>query len=71
MRIARRGSTGSSTGYAYQRIQQMADLCAAQTPCDHIDLRLTAQTRFMDGIFLRERQHEKTYCYHRTTFLSR
>jgi lycopene beta-cyclase len=52
----RGGAARPSTGYAYQRIQQMADLCAAQIlrGADRIDLRLDSPvTRFMDGIFLR------------------
>jgi len=52
----RGGAARPSTGYAYQRIQQMADLCAAQIlrGVDRIDLRLDSPvTRFMDGIFLR------------------
>lgn len=52
----RGGAARPSTGYAYQRIQQMADLCAAQIlrGADQIDLRLDGpMTRFMDGIFLR------------------
>ena len=52
----RGGAARPSTGYAYQRIQQMADLCAAQIlrGADRIDLRLDSPvTRFMDGVFLR------------------
>ena len=52
----RGGAARPSTGYAYQRIQHMADLCAAQIlrGADHIDLRLDSPvTRFMDGVFLR------------------
>ena len=52
----RGGAARPSTGYAYQRIQQMADLCAAQIlrGADSIDLRIdTPVTRFMDGVFLR------------------
>ena len=52
----RGGAARPSTGYAYQRIQQMADLCAAQIlrGADQIDLRLDGPvTRFMDGVFLR------------------
>jgi lycopene beta-cyclase len=52
----RGGAARPSTGYAYQRIQQMADFCAAQIlrGAERIDLRLDGPvTRFMDGIFLR------------------
>jgi len=52
----RGGAARPSTGYAYQRIQQMADLCAAQIlrGADSIDLRIDSPvTRFMDGVFLR------------------
>lgn len=52
----RGGAARPSTGYAYQRIQHMADFCAAQIlrGADHIDLRLDSPvTRFMDGVFLR------------------
>ena len=52
----RGGAARPSTGYAYQRIQQMADLCAGQILRgeDHIDLSLDGRmTRFMDGVFLR------------------
>ena len=52
----RGGAARPSTGYAYQRIQQMADLCAAQIlrGADGIDLRIDSRvTRFMDGVFLR------------------
>ena len=52
----RGGAARPSTGYAYQRIQQMADLCAAQIlrGADRIDLRIDGPvTRFMDGVFLR------------------
>ncbi|MDO8984502.1 lycopene cyclase family protein [Cypionkella sp.] len=52
----RGGAARPSTGYAYQRIQQMADLCTAQIlrGVDGIDLRLDSPvTRFMDGVFLR------------------
>jgi lycopene beta-cyclase len=59
-RFARAGLRGGaarpSTGYAYQRIQQMADICASQIlrGADHLDLTIdSAMTRFMDGIFLR------------------
>lgn len=59
-RFARAGLRGGaarpSTGYAYQRIQQMADLCAVQIlrGADRIDLHLDSPaTRFMDGVFLR------------------
>ncbi len=59
-RFARAGLRGGaarpSTGYAYQRIQEMADLCAAQIlrGADSIDLRIDSPvTRFMDGVFLR------------------
>ena len=54
------GAARPSTGYAYQRIQQMADLCAAQIlrGTDQFDLRLDSpMTRFMDGVFLRVLQH--------------
>jgi lycopene beta-cyclase len=52
----RGGAARPSTGYAYQRIQQMADLCAAQIlrGADRMNLRLDSPAaRFMDGIFLR------------------
>ena len=52
----RGGAARPSTGYAYQRIQQMADLCAGQIlrGADHIDLRLDSPvTGFMDRVFLR------------------
>ena len=52
----RGGAARPSTGYAYQRIQQMADLCAAQIlrSADQIDLSLDSPvTHFMDGVFLR------------------
>jgi lycopene beta-cyclase len=52
----RGGAARPSTGYAYQRIQQMADLCAAQIlrGADNIDLCIDSPvTRFMDGVFLR------------------
>jgi lycopene beta-cyclase len=52
----RGGAARPSTGYAFQRIQLMADLCAAQIlrGADQIDLRLDSpMTRFMDGLFLR------------------
>ena len=52
----RGGAARPSTGYAYQRIQQMADLCTAQIlrGADGIDLRIDSPvTRFMDGVFLR------------------
>ncbi len=59
-RFARAGLRGGaarpSTGYAYQRIQQMADICARQivSGADHLDLRIdSGMTRFMDGVFLR------------------
>ncbi len=52
----RGGAARPSTGYAYQRIQESADLCAAQIlrGADRLDLRLDSPaTRFMDGVFLR------------------
>ena len=52
----RGGAARPSTGYAYQRIQEMAGLCAAQIlrGSDHIDLSIDSPvTRFMDGAFLR------------------
>lgn len=59
-RFARAGLRGGaarpSTGYAFARIQQMADLCATQilNGRDQLDLRIDGpMTRFMDGVFLR------------------
>jgi lycopene beta-cyclase len=52
----RGGAARPSTGYAYQRIQAMANICAAQLlrGSDHIDLTIDGpMTRFMDGVFLR------------------
>jgi len=52
----RGGAARPSTGYAYQRIQTMADICAAQLlrGRDDIDLAIDSPvTRFMDGVFLR------------------
>ncbi len=52
----RGGAARPSSGYAYQRIQQMAEACAAQLlrGADVIDLTIdSGMTRFMDGVFLR------------------
>lgn len=52
----RGGAARPSTGYAFQRIQAMADICTAQLlrGADHIDLAIDGpMTRFMDGVFLR------------------
>jgi len=52
----RGGAARPSTGYAYQRIQAMADICTAQIlrGADQLDLAIDGpMTRFMDGVFLR------------------
>ena len=52
----RGGAARPSTGYAYQRIQTMADICAAQLlrGDDQLNLAIDGpMTRFMDGVFLK------------------